>query len=203
MSTRFRTLFTAIPVNSILYVNENELDNFRTKRKITLESQRLSYVSNMQEELQEFLEAENVLEEVDALCDMMVFTLNTIPKGMRCDIRDIHDEMNKYLVQGEKIDKTIGNFIAMITEDIVNDDEPDKPMKLLALILFLIFCLLDRNYDPVVCLRETVKEIDSRQQDPEQAKVWDKLEGEKWLKDKNQDPSTLYKADYSLGELLF
>lgn len=56
------------------------------------------------------------------------------------------------------------------------------------------------KYNPELVLKQTVKEISSRQQDPEQAKAWaagNKQPGEKWKKDKSQDPSTLYTADYS------
>ena len=56
------------------------------------------------------------------------------------------------------------------------------------------------KYNPELVLKQTVKEISSRQQDPEQAKAWaagNKQPGEKWNKDKSQDPSTLYTADYS------
>ena len=56
------------------------------------------------------------------------------------------------------------------------------------------------KYNPELVLKQTVKEISSRQQDPEQAKAWaagNRQPGEKWKKDKSQDPSTLYTADYS------
>lgn len=56
------------------------------------------------------------------------------------------------------------------------------------------------KYNPELVLKQTVKEISSRQQDPEQAKAWaadNRQPGEKWNKDKSQDPSTLYTADYS------
>ena len=54
------------------------------------------------------------------------------------------------------------------------------------------------GYDNNKCMDETVKEISSRQQDPEQKKLWlsNGSNGEKWMKDPKQDPSTLYKADY-------
>jgi hypothetical protein len=55
------------------------------------------------------------------------------------------------------------------------------------------------GYNPKYTLNETVKEISSRKQDPEQAKKWtngEKEPGEKWLKDKSQDKSELYKANF-------
>jgi DNA-directed RNA polymerase subunit L len=78
------------------------------------------------EELQEFLVAENVDEQVDALCDIMVFAVGALFK---------------------------------------------------------------LGYDPEKALSETVKEISSRQGSLNENTG-------KWEKDKEQDLSTLYKADY-------
>ena len=60
------------------------------------------------------------------------------------------------------------------------------------------------GYDFNNCMIETIKEISSRQQDPEQKKRWDNGDykvGEKWQKWKEQPKETLYKADYSKCKL--
>ena len=60
------------------------------------------------------------------------------------------------------------------------------------------------GYNPELCLKQTVKEISSREQDPKQAAAWvngQRLPGEKWLKNSQQDPSTLYAAEYSTCKL--
>ena len=47
-------------------------------------------------------------------------------------------------------------------------------------------------------MKECLAEINSREQDPQQAKDWDENGASlKWLKNLSQDPTTLYKADYS------
>lgn len=47
-------------------------------------------------------------------------------------------------------------------------------------------------------MEETLVEINSRVQDPEQAQLWvEEGASGKWQKDINQNPDTLYKADYS------
>ena len=47
-------------------------------------------------------------------------------------------------------------------------------------------------------MAECLKEINSREQDPQQAKDWtEKGASLKWLKNLNQNPDTLYKAEYS------
>ena len=60
------------------------------------------------------------------------------------------------------------------------------------------------GFNPELCLKQTVKEISSRAQCPDQAASWakgDRMPGEKWLKNRDQDPSTLYTADYSTCKL--
>ena len=53
------------------------------------------------------------------------------------------------------------------------------------------------GYDAKKCMYETIAEISSRIQDPIQARKWqeNKPEG-KWLKFREQDPETLYEANY-------
>lgn len=58
------------------------------------------------------------------------------------------------------------------------------------MIVLATGALFKLGYDPNLTLAETVKEITSR-------KGQINLETGKWVKDKNQDPFTLYKADYS------
>lgn len=60
------------------------------------------------------------------------------------------------------------------------------------------------GFNPELCLKQTVKEISSREQCPEQASRWasnNKQPGEKWLKNPSQPKSTLYTADYSTCKL--
>jgi hypothetical protein len=55
------------------------------------------------------------------------------------------------------------------------------------------------GFDFVKCMDECLKEILSRKQDPDQKLKWEAQGGslgEKWQKDLNQNPDTLYKADY-------
>ena len=76
-----------------------------------------------------------------------------------------------------------------------NNDMHETVDALNDLIVVSIGELTKLGYDPTLCLKETVKEISSRKQDPKQAQTnW---AGSKWKKDKNQDKSTLYTADYS------
>lgn len=54
------------------------------------------------------------------------------------------------------------------------------------------------RYNPELAMRETLKEINSRQQDPIQKKQWEENGADgKWRKWIHQPSNTLYKADYS------
>ena len=60
------------------------------------------------------------------------------------------------------------------------------------------------GFDFVKCMDECLKEISSRKQDPAQNLKWENQGGslgEKWQKDLNQNPDTLYKADYKKGRI--
>lgn len=64
-----------------------------------------------------------------------------------------------------------------------------------------VFCINETElmgYDNIKCNDEVFQEIDSRQQDPLQKLQWEEVGAfGKWKKDRNQDKSTLYTADYS------
>lgn len=92
----------------------------------------------------------------------------------------------------EELQELVNGIITNNTNEIVD--------ALSDIIVIATGELTKLKYNPELVLKQTVKEISSRQQDPEQAKAWaagNKQPGEKWNKDKSQDPSTLYTADYS------
>ena len=63
------------------------------------------------------------------------------------------------------------------------------------IIVFSANDIATRGYDLDLVMKEVIKEISSRKQDPEQAvKDWS---GEKWKKWREQPADTLYKADFS------
>lgn len=96
----------------------------------------------------------------------------------------------------EFVDKQIKYGTAIRKESHTDNDRID------ALCDVRVFCIdatMKLKYDPCMALFETAHEINSRKQDPEQAKHWEP--GDKWQKDRNQDPATLYKADYDKCKL--
>ena len=69
-------------------------------------------------------------------------------------------------------------------------------------IFYIINSLTQDGYNAEKCLYEALKEIESREQDPEQKAEWDyKIKNnieikDKWRKNKNQKEETKYKANY-------
>lgn len=85
-----------------------------------------------------------------------------------------------------------------------DDNEYEKIDALLDICVVAIGEVAKLGYNAELCLKQTVKEISSRRQDPKQKAQWElatKQPGEKWQKDKSQDPDTMYKADYSTCKL--
>lgn len=80
----------------------------------------------------------------------------------------------------------------------VDDTTPkDKIDAYCDLIVFSINAIELLGYDADKCMNETIKEISSREQNPSQKEIWSKWGASgKWEKNKDQDISTLYKADY-------
>lgn len=72
-------------------------------------------------------------------------------------------------------------------------EKADKVDALCDLVVVAVGGLYKLGYDPEKALAETVKEILSRQGTTNQRTG-------KWEKNHNQDPDTLYKADYTTAE---
>lgn len=91
----------------------------------------------------------------------------------------------------------IGYITEEITEGIRDLSEHESVDWRVDCIIFLINSLEQDSYNAQMCIEEAISEISSRLQDPNQMKEW-ALHGAsgKWQKMKDQDPNTLYKANY-------
>lgn len=99
-----------------------------------------------------------------------------------------------------------GSFVEMIHEELQEYYEASTEhgrIDAIADILVLATneCELE-GYNIDLVMKQVVKHISSRKQDPSQAAIW-KSEGVsgKWMKDKNQHPSTIYNPDYTVCKL--
>lgn len=102
-----------------------------------------------------------------------------------------------------------GTYVSMITEeleeyiDAQNDSDIEGMIDAIADIIVLSTNEMElMGYDLDMVMKQVLKEISSRVQDPTQLQQWltDGPSG-KWQKDRNQDPSTLYTADFSTCRL--
>lgn len=168
-------------------------------------------VGNQLEELSEYFKAGSDYERVDALCDVSVFGINAL----------------RYLEQEAVVNGTLDRFhyeldyqISFLKPEAVNifkligvlasmESKEFMELKVIQLIVYSRTILERMGYNYIDCMLETIKEISSREQDPAQKVSWSHygVKG-KWLKNKKQDPNTLYKADYdsckkSLDDELF
>lgn len=155
-----------------------QLDLWRESRNLTRENQRSVFLANALSEFEEYQEAMTDEDSVDAICDMLIVTLNSF------NIPALGIPSKKFLY----------NLIIYV------DAGTKKPDDLAASLWKL---LEDKGYNPELALMETIKEISSRRQDPKQAEQW-RLHGArgKWHKDKNQPKDTLYKANYDNARII-
>ena len=99
-----------------------------------------------------------------------------------------------------------GTFVPMIKEELQEyldaSSEHDQVDALADIMVFTANELALMGYDLDLVMKQVVKHISSRQQDPIQFAEWH-VNGPngKWKKDPSQDPSTLYEPDYTCCKL--
>lgn len=107
------------------------------------------------------------------------------------------------------ITATQGTFVPMIQEELqeytdasLDSDEHGMVDALADIMVFTANELALMGYDLDLVMKQVVKHISSREQDPLQAISW-RMEGPdgKWKKNPNQDPSTIYEPNYSVCKL--
>lgn len=113
----------------------------------------------------------------------------------------IFDEIIEWNKARNNKDFNLSNEHAMLQEEL-NElfdavHEHDAIDALCDIIVVATGAIHKLGYNPNIAMSETLKEINSRQQCPIQKDVWEKWGATgKWEKNKEQDPSTLYKANY-------
>ena len=163
----------------------NQLAEWRNERKLTTESQQKNLIGNVLEELTELARAQTDEERIDSYCDICVFAINSYDKTLNCDcwipLRNANDELENFC------------------EIIVNQIGYKQIDRVVGLCFYNMKLL---GYDPYLCMEQTIQEISSRKQDPQQKEDWDKNGvTEKWQKWKEQPLETLYKANYNLCKI--
>lgn len=84
----------------------------------------------------------------------------------------------------------------------INSDEHEMIDALADIMVITANEISLMGYDVDLVMKQVVKHISARKQDPVQHEEWiTKGPSGKWLKDPNQDPSTLIEPDYSVCRL--
>lgn len=97
--------------------------------------------------------------------------------------------VNEYQMLSEELTEFLTAYNEEIEEDMID--------ALCDIIVVATGAIHKLGYDPELSMIETIKEISSRQQDPQQKEIWNNWGASgKWEKNKEQDESTLYKANY-------
>lgn len=119
-------------------------------RHLTLQSQQVGYIGNVLEELTEYARAKTIFDQVDALCDIIVFSINAT------------DSQKQILIEKDNLIKTANpEKLAKAVLDGIDNGE------ILALyfnnpVCVCINTLYFLGFNPYKCLDETLKEIESR-----------------------------------------
>lgn len=167
-----------VTVQDILDIN-NQLKAWREERHLTEQGQRDGLVDNILEEIQEFKDAKDDSERIDALCDMYIFYNNC------WDLDTPHaallaNKANYYIHHKAKYLFPNRMFIKSCKGDVVTHCG------------YLLAEMFRLGYHPLMCLDETIKEISSR------VGSWNE-EKKKFIKDVSASAmAKWYKADYNL-----
>ena len=158
---------------------KTRLSVWKAERHLTTKQQRDGLVSNLLEELTEYSRANSVEVKIDALCDMMVFIINSY------DEAQIRYNYVKYYKKAISADRLASNLLDALVD-----------LKPIECVTYCVERLCEQirhlGYKPYECMLETIKEISSR------TGYFDETIN-KFIKDKSPEAQAKwYKADYSL-----
>lgn len=164
----------------------NRLESWRNVRHLDIASQDKNLLGNVLEECTEYIRANSEVEQIDAICDIVVFTSNSMTRGDFLLYKGTDIE-NSFLNAKEQ-----GTFTVFADKEfiyhIVSSTTRNKKLDILFYCHKQCFSL---GYDFVACMMETIQEIDSR------VGAWDDSVG-KFVKDKSPEAQAKwYKANYA------
>ena len=125
------------------------LQRFMKDRNLTTEMQKEGFIPNIIEELDEYARAKTDDEKIDALCDLCVFSLNTIENSQGEEL--IVPSHNPPLSIVDMILKvhTLANFVG------------DNSIVIRTVKEFYSQ-IVSMGYNPFDCMQQTIREIESR-----------------------------------------
>ena len=131
-------------------------------------------------------------EIVDAWADQIILTEN---QACLEQISLDHDK---------QLSGTSDDVLSILNNEYRFESE-DNSIELQAIYSICNYNLAQLGYNTELVLKLVCKHISSRRQDANQARRWklnpELCKSEKWSKDRNQNPSTIYQPDYSTCKL--
>lgn len=166
---------------------EQLLKDWRDERHLTVESQREGLMGNLCEEMAEYYRAKNRYEKIDALCDISVFSYNSLND----DIESLWENFNNNLLKRRFLPLSIVDEISQVDYIIRRPTIFDENKQIYRLIKACEKEVTEMKYNFYECMLETIKEISSRTGHYDE-------NIHKFVKDRSPEAVTKwYKADYS------
>lgn len=157
-----------------------DLAIWRQERGLTRENQLTGYNANICSELEEFYRAKTIEEEIDALCDIAVFSINILDSDT--DSRELCYLVQMYVEKPDEV---------TLTFDLTAKGKVVSPARNLAKVLAAVY---KKGYSPYIAMGETIKEISSR------TGAYNAEVG-KWIKDTSEEAKAKwYTANYELAK---
>lgn len=169
-------------ISEEMYILSQMLENWMTKRSLTYEMQQSNYMNLTEEEVQEYYSALDTYQKIDALCDILVISFNSV----KVELKDLSYET--------EIEAYVDfDYILKLREELSKNFTYENLYKLYKSVRYM---LLDNEisyytkFDLFKAMVETYKTINSRtgEYNPEK---------KKWIKYTTPEAmSKWYKADY-------
>lgn len=135
---------------------KQRLDKWREERHLSYESQQKGFIPNVLDELREYYLAKDDDERVAELCDVIIFCLNA----------NELEEFNPNSKEMASLRHLMGSLASMISDNFtglkLDFDGELAIMNIQGLIKTCINIIKRMGYNPYECLKEKVKEIESR-----------------------------------------
>lgn len=141
-------------LNKLLELKQR-LNKWREERHLSLEMQRAGYLVNVLDEVREYYLAKTDDEKVAELCDIVIFSLNAL--GDETISEKIKDYLNYY----DDVTDAILQVLALY-EWFILDNESGRSALLRLISLVMLKIEKEHKKDPLKCLEEKIKEIESR-----------------------------------------
>lgn len=146
---------------------QNQLRQWRADRHLSVESQLDNVTGNVSEELTELQRAKTYEEAIDALCDVIVFTMNSIQRDikdvvLKCELENINTIYNPLIQLTKEFALTTSSKIIQMLLCVITVKEEYQDRELARVILEALGAIKELGYYPYIAMKETIREISSR-----------------------------------------